>query len=71
MFTLKKPRDLLRQAGTSVLRNGPVPRHVAFIMDGNRRFAKKMHVETRQGHSLGFDKLKEVTSVVFQFESRF
>ncbi|KNE68887.1 di-trans,poly-cis-decaprenylcistransferase [Allomyces macrogynus ATCC 38327] len=33
---------------------GPVPRHVAFIMDGNRRFAKKIHRDKRHGHYLGW-----------------
>jgi hypothetical protein len=50
----------LRKTGTGLLKNGPIPRHIAFIMDGNRRFARKMKVEYQQGHSLGFDKLKEV-----------
>eukprot|EP00057_Strongylocentrotus_purpuratus_P034643 XP_796039.3 PREDICTED: dehydrodolichyl diphosphate syntase complex subunit DHDDS [Strongylocentrotus purpuratus] len=42
-----------------VLKCGPVPQHVAFIMDGNRRFAKKKSVQTLEGHSLGFEKLAE------------
>ena len=43
-----------------VLRTGVVPKHVAIIMDGNRRFAKKMHYgKAFQGHVLGFEKLKE------------
>jgi ditrans,polycis-polyprenyl diphosphate synthase len=42
-----------------LIRAGPIPRHVAFIMDGNRRFAKKIHVQTQRGHLLGFEKLQE------------
>ncbi|XP_071494705.1 dehydrodolichyl diphosphate synthase complex subunit DHDDS-like [Diadema antillarum] len=42
-----------------ILKCGPVPQHVAFIMDGNRRFAKKQSVQTIEGHSLGFEKLAE------------
>ncbi|KJE93643.1 dehydrodolichyl diphosphate synthase [Capsaspora owczarzaki ATCC 30864] len=42
-----------------LLQHGPIPRHVAFIMDGNRRFAKKIHVNTAMGHALGFDKLEQ------------
>ncbi|KAJ3364543.1 cis-prenyltransferase [Allomyces javanicus] len=37
-----------------VMACGPVPRHVAFIMDGNRRFAKKIHRDKRHGHYLGW-----------------
>lgn len=43
-----------------VLRAGEVPRHVAIIMDGNRRFARKMqYSRVFQGHVLGFDKFIE------------
>ena len=48
-----------------VLKCGPVPHHVAFIMDGNRRFAKKQEVNTIEGHSLGFEKLAEVNMTTF------
>ena len=58
------PRQLLiptcRWFAINTLRAGPVPTHVAFIMDGNRRFAKKRHVAKLAGHSAGFDKLKQV-----------
>ena len=43
-----------------ILKQGPVPQHVGFVMDGNRRFAKKINVKTGEGHYLGFKKLEEV-----------
>ncbi|XP_053671086.1 dehydrodolichyl diphosphate synthase complex subunit DHDDS [Anopheles nili] len=42
-----------------VLRAGPIPTHVAFIMDGNRRYAKKANIAKAEGHSAGFEKLSE------------
>ena len=44
----------------SVLKVGAIPKHVAFIMDGNRRYAKKNLIDRIDGHSHGFDKLGEV-----------
>lgn len=37
----------------NVLRQGDVPQHIAFIMDGNRRFAKEVGIEVKAGHKRG------------------
>ncbi|XP_075972670.1 dehydrodolichyl diphosphate synthase subunit [Anticarsia gemmatalis] len=42
-----------------VVKTGRIPQHIAFIMDGNRRYAKKNSVDTSAGHYKGFDKLSE------------
>jgi undecaprenyl pyrophosphate synthase len=52
--------DQCRQHVSGVIKCGPVPRHIAFIMDGNRRFARKIHTETKMGHTLGGETLKDV-----------
>lgn len=44
---------------TRVLKTGPVPKHIAIIMDGNRRFAQKNSMDRAEGHLKGFDKLAE------------
>ena len=44
-----------------ILRHGPIPQHIGFIMDGNRRFARKINVQTTEGHYMGFIKLEEVS----------
>lgn len=36
-----------------IIRVGPVPRHVSFIMDGNRRYAKKCEMPIKKGHEAG------------------
>ncbi|XP_067945902.1 dehydrodolichyl diphosphate synthase complex subunit DHDDS-like [Watersipora subatra] len=43
----------------SVLKCGEIPKHIAIIMDGNRRYAKKECVQRQVGHMKGFDKLTE------------
>ncbi len=38
----------------------PVPRHVAVIMDGNRRYAKEFGLLVAEGHEKGKEKLEEM-----------
>jgi ditrans,polycis-polyprenyl diphosphate synthase len=45
----------VRYLAAVVMRAGPVPRHVAFIMDGNRRWAKQLGVKTLNGHTAGYE----------------
>ena len=40
--------------------NAPVPKHLAIIMDGNRRFAQKLGMDPAIGHLAGRSKLEEV-----------
>ncbi len=37
-----------------------IPRHIAIILDGNRRFAQNAGLDKLQGHALGAKKLEEV-----------
>ena len=55
-WVIKSARELLIGA----LRQGPIPQHVAFEMDGNRRFAKNHKIEAIEGHNLGFEALARV-----------
>jgi ditrans,polycis-polyprenyl diphosphate synthase len=56
-FVINRVRELLLGA----LRQGPIPQHIAFVMDGNRRFAKSHGIETIEGHHLGFEALARVS----------
>lgn len=56
----KSKRSWLEKFCINVLKCGPIPYHVAFIMDGNRRYAVKKGIEKIQGHAFGFEKLSEV-----------
>jgi len=42
------------------VKNGIIPRHIAIIMDGNRRYAKKRGLRPFQGHVFGSKKAEEV-----------
>lgn len=43
-----------------VIASGPVPRHMAFIMDGNSRWAKRRGKSTSAGHKAGVEAVREV-----------
>ena len=42
------------------IEKGEIPAHIAIIMDGNRRWAKKRGLEPWLGHRFGAEKLEEV-----------
>ncbi|KAH9484596.1 Dehydrodolichyl diphosphate synthase complex subunit SPAC4D7.04c [Psilocybe cubensis] len=46
-----------------ILAAGPIPRHVAFVMDGNRRYARKNRKAVPEGHSDGFVTLRRMLEV--------
>ncbi|KAL6247300.1 cis-prenyltransferase [Rhinocladiella similis] len=56
----------LRELLIGALRQGPVPKHVAFVMDGNRRYAKSHRIETVEGHNLGFEALARILEVCYK-----
>ncbi|KAL4945363.1 hypothetical protein BDV06DRAFT_35448 [Aspergillus oleicola] len=61
-YAISKIRDLL----VGAIRQGPVPQHIAFIMDGNRRFARTHGIETVEGHNLGFEALARILEVCYR-----
>lgn len=61
----------LRQLLIGALRQGPIPEHVAFVMDGNRRFARNHRIETVEGHNLGFEALARVSDIYRSEQHRF
>ncbi|KAI9700095.1 MAG: cis-prenyltransferase [Candelina mexicana] len=56
----------LRELLIGALRQGPIPQHVAFVMDGNRRFARNHQIETVEGHNLGFEALARILEVCYK-----
>ena len=44
-----------------------VPKHIAIILDGNRRFAKRLMMKPWMGHEWGFKKLENILEWVKEF----
>lgn len=72
----------LQKLAMNIIKNGlPLPNHVAFVMDGNRRYASSQQIKKIEGHSKGFEKLadclrwcldigiREVTTFAFSIEN--
>ena len=54
----------LRDLVIGALRQGPVPRHIGMVMDGNRRFARSRQIEIVEGHNRGFEALAQVRDLL-------
>jgi len=52
------------------IRHHPLPRHIAIIMDGNRRFAKELGLSWEAGHIFGKEKIEEVLDWCFELGIR-
>ncbi|KAF4582001.1 dehydrodolichyl diphosphate synthase [Ophiocordyceps camponoti-floridani] len=61
-WALNQLRNLLIGA----LRQGVVPQHVAFEMDGNRRYARSHRMETLEGHHRGFEALGRMMEICYR-----
>lgn len=58
--------SFLRGCLFRILSVGPMPNHVAFIMDGNRRYAKKQNLEVGAGHRDGFSSLMSILKCCYE-----
>ncbi|CAD5319294.1 unnamed protein product [Arabidopsis thaliana] len=72
LIKIKAARDNeKRDEGTYVVREDGLqrelmPRHVAFILDGNRRWAKRAGLTTSQGHEAGAKRLIDIADLCFE-----
>jgi undecaprenyl diphosphate synthase len=55
------PAALLRPPRTATLDPAAMPRHIAIIMDGNRRWARSRRMPAIEGHRRGIVALREIT----------
>ncbi|RXI00192.1 hypothetical protein DVH24_037740 [Malus domestica] len=58
--------SFLRRCLFLVISIRPIPRHIAFIMDGNRRYAKKRKMMDGDGHRVGFLALMSMLKYCFE-----
>ncbi|KAJ1286522.1 hypothetical protein BS78_03G358700 [Paspalum vaginatum] len=63
---LSSVQNFLRKCLIAVLSYGPMPKHIAFIMDGNRRYAKFRRIQQGAGHRVGFSAL--IASLLYCYE---
>ncbi|KAG8929730.1 cis-prenyltransferase, partial [Tulasnella sp. 418] len=52
----------------AVLSAGPVPTHIAIIMDGNRRYARSHQKLVQEGHAEGFNALHRTLEVCLKLQ---
>lgn len=50
----------------NIIQTGPVPQHIGFVMDGNRRFAKRENIELKEGHNAGFESMAKVLEICYE-----
>ncbi|XP_043720596.1 dehydrodolichyl diphosphate synthase CPT3-like [Telopea speciosissima] len=58
--------DILQRVFFMVLSVGPIPNHIAFIMDGNRRYAKSRKLGPGAGHKAGFSSLIRILECCYK-----
>jgi tritrans,polycis-undecaprenyl-diphosphate synthase [geranylgeranyl-diphosphate specific] len=63
-------RDLTEKRLFELVREAPVPSHLAIIMDGNRRFAGEKGIHIKDGHAAGRDTLEELLNWCLELEIR-
>jgi len=67
-FVSKKINEFRDLKLLDQIKSNEVPKHVAIIMDGNRRFATELGLPPNTGHLFGRDKLEEVLEWCFDLE---
>ncbi|MEM1628406.1 MAG: polyprenyl diphosphate synthase [Desulfurococcaceae archaeon] len=68
---LKPAYDLYEKWLWIQIRNGPFPRHIGIIPDGNRRWARKMGLDPTEGHVHGYEKFKEVLKWIWELNIKY
>ncbi|KAG9015926.1 RNA helicase [Tulasnella sp. 427] len=62
--------DLITRIVLAILVAGPMPKHIGFVMDGNRRYARSHAKRVQEGHTQGFYALHRILDVCLQLNIR-
>lgn len=49
-----------------ILKTGPIPKHIAFVMDGNRRYAQGKQLMLKEGHTAGAETLVDILDTSYR-----
>ncbi|XP_059642712.1 dehydrodolichyl diphosphate synthase 6-like [Cornus florida] len=63
--------SFMRRILFNILAMGPIPNHIAFIMDGNRRYAKKQNLKEGAGHKAGYSALMSMLKYCYELEVKY
>lgn len=55
--------SVIRRGLITVLAAGPMPQHIGFVMDGNRRYARQRNMAVKEGHTTGFYALRKMLEI--------
>ncbi|KAF2310864.1 hypothetical protein GH714_017812 [Hevea brasiliensis] len=61
----------MRKGLYRILTQGPIPTHLAFILDGNRRFAKKHKMNEAEGYKAGYLALLKTLTYCYELGVRY
>ncbi|KAL4377951.1 hypothetical protein GQ457_02G003800 [Hibiscus cannabinus] len=63
--------NFLRKCVFYILSVGPIPNHIAFIMDGNRRYSKRLNLMQGAGHKVGYSALMSMLKYCYELGVRY
>lgn len=70
IFTVNRINEFRNYKLIEQIKKNPIPKHVAVIMDGNRRYARELGLNIDKGHRYGKEKIKELLEWCFELEIR-
>jgi undecaprenyl diphosphate synthase len=68
---LVKATGIDKKHQEQLISNGPVPRHIAIIMDGNGRWAKRRGLPRIAGHNEGVNSVRDIIEACAQLDVKY